>query len=527
MDFPLFRQIHSRRKFLQETAGGVGAIALWELLANDGRAAQTSREMSGAEIPSRAMPSVNPLQPKAPHFAPKAKNVIFLYMAGAPSQLDLFDPKPEMKKWEGQPLPHSMTQHLDLAFIKPTAKIWASPYRFQPRGECGMEISDLLPYTAGCADDICLIRSAQTDQINHHPGQLMMNCGSGLVGRPSMGAWVSYGLGSEAQNLPGFVVLSTGGGTSAGNANWGSGFLPSSYQGVPFRGSGDPVLYLSNPPGYTREDQRERLDVLRDLNEQRYFHSGDVEIASRIASYELAFRMQAAGPELLDFSGESAATRAMYGIDQEPTRPFATNCLLARRMVERGVRFVQLFHKGCDNHANLKRDLKKQCDITDEPTAALLKDLKQRGLLDETLVVWGSEFGRTPMVENRQPNQADKPGPGSPPARLQHLDGRRRNQGRAGGRQERRSRFQYSGRPGSCPRPPRDDSAQPGAGSQTPNLSPPRPRLPPNRRGRNRCRKTAGVTGSCTRTAPALEPDEPAISCNSLLKACCRGRLHD
>ena len=400
MDFPLFRQIQSRRKLLQDAAGGVGAIALWELLAKDVRAAEAGPEM----------PSVNPLEPKAPHSAPKAKNVIFLYMAGAPSQLDLFDPKPEMKKWEGHPLPHSMTQHLDLAFIKPTAKIWASPYQFRPRGESGTEISDLLPHTAGCADDICLIRSTQTDQINHHPGQLMMNCGSGLVGHPSMGAWVTYGLGSESQNLPGFVVLSTGGGTSAGNANWGSGFLPSSFQGVPFRGSEDPVLYLSNPPGYTREDQRERLDVLRDLNEQRYFHSGDVEIASRIASYELAFRMQSAGPELLDFSGESAATRAMYGIDQDPTKPFATNCLLARRMVERGVRFVQLFHKGWDNHANLKRDLKKQCDITDQPTAALLKDLKQRGLLDETLLVWGSEFGRTPMVENRQPDQADSLG---------------------------------------------------------------------------------------------------------------------
>ena len=400
MDVDLFQQIRNRRAFLERCAVGVGSMALWHLMARDGVAAEASTRLPGA----------NPLEPQPPHFAATARNVIFLYMAGGPSQLDLFDPKPEMKKWEGQVLPRSMTQHLDLAFIKPTNKIWASPQTFRPRGQCGMEISDLLPHTAACADDICLIRSVTTDQINHHPGQLMMNCGSGLVGRPSIGAWVTYGLGSESQNLPGFVVMGTGGGTSAGNANWGSGFLPSSYQGVPFRSSGDPVLYLSNPPGFSREDQRERLDVVRDLNERRLLDTGDVEIASRIEAYELAFRMQAAAPELIDFSKESPATLEMYGINKEPSRAFGTNCLLARRMVERGVRFVEVFHKGWDQHTSLNRDLAKQCEITDQACAALVKDLKQRGLLNDTLVIWGGEFGRTPMVENRQPDQAESIG---------------------------------------------------------------------------------------------------------------------
>ena len=393
--------IRSRREFLQHCTGGLGSIALWHLLALEGRTAGANRQVPGS----------NPLQVRAPHFVPRAKNVIFLFMEGGPSQLDLFDPKPEMKKWEGQALPPSMTKDLNLAFIKPTAKIWTSPRSFKAQGNSGIEISDLLPHLGSCVDDICLIRSMYTEQINHHPGQLMMNCGSGLVGRPSMGAWTTYGLGSASQNLPGFVVLSSGGGgTSAGAGNWSSGFLPSSYQGVPFRNTGDPVLYLSNPPGVSQEDQRAKLDTLRDLNARHYESTGDIEIASRIASYELAFRMQAAAPELLDFSKESASTLELYGVHQELTKPFAINCLLARRMVERGVRFVQLFHKGWDDHSNLNKNLKKNCDITDRPTAALLKDLKQRGLLEDTLVIWGGEFGRTPMVENRMPGQQDSLG---------------------------------------------------------------------------------------------------------------------
>lgn len=393
MDLQQFKRIQTRRSFFEECAGGIGMVALWHLLAIDGKAAGTSESLS----------RTNPLQPKPPHFAPKAKNVIFLFMEGAPSHIDLYDPKPEMAKWDGQPLPESMTKDLKLAFIKPTAKVWASPRVFQRFGKSGMEFSDYLPHLATCADDICMVRSMFTDQFNHHPGQLMLNCGSPLVGRPSMGAWVTYGLGSESQNLPGFVVLSSGVGTSAGSGNFSSGFLPSSYQGVPLRSSGDPVLYLSNPAGVSKNTQRARLDALRDLNEQHSIETGDMEIASRIASYELAFRMQTAAPELLDFSKESPSTLEMYGVNKEPTRPYAINCLLARRMVERGVRFIQLQHASWDDHAELNAKLKKNCDITDQPAAALLKDLKQRGLLDTTLVVWGGEFGRTPLVESRNP----------------------------------------------------------------------------------------------------------------------------
>jgi hypothetical protein len=392
-----FARIQLRRSFLQQCAGGLGTIALWHLLAQEGRAFQV-------------LPDINPLKPKPSHFPARAKNVIFLFMSGAPSHLDLFDPKPSMRKWDGQALPESLSKNLNLAFIKPTATIWPSPRAFQRHGVCGTEFSELLPHVGSCADDICLVRSMYTDQINHHPGQLMMNCGSQLVGRPSMGAWVTYGLGSESQNLPGYVVLNSAGGTSAGSGNWGSGFLPSSYQGVPFRSVGDPVLYLSNPPGITTDAQRERLDLLRDLNESDYMAAGDVEIAARIASYELAFRMQSAAPELLDLSKESPATLEMYGIKPDASNPFAANCLLARRLVERGVRFVQLCHERWDHHTDLNSSIQKQCAITDQASAALLKDLKQRGLLGTTLLIWGGEFGRTPMVENRKPDAKDSQG---------------------------------------------------------------------------------------------------------------------
>jgi hypothetical protein len=410
MDFAEFQRIQTRRSFFREWGGGLGMIALAELLAREGRAGAATGAVSAA----------NPLAPRAPHFAPRAKNVIFLFMAGGPSQLDLFDPKPALRKWEGQPLPPSMTKDLKLAFIKPTAEIWASPRVFTRHGQCGMEISDYVPHIASRADDICLIRSMVTDQFNHHPGQLMLSCGSPLAGRPGMGAWVTYGLGSESQNLPGFVVLTSAGPSQAGSKQWASGFLPSAYQGVPFRNVGDPVLYLSNPPGIDASRQRARIDALRDLNEQRMGDTGDVEIAARIASYEMAFRMQAAAPELLDLSKEPPSVLAAYGIDKklDPTTlefekdgtRFAVNCLLARRLVERGVRFVQLFHTTWDDHESLNRKLKSHCDVTDQPTAALIADLKQRGLLDSTLVVWGGEFGRTPMVEKSKVGDADPRG---------------------------------------------------------------------------------------------------------------------
>ena len=395
MDSEQFRRIQTRRSFFAECAGGVGIMALAQLMEREGRG---------------ATPEINPLAPRKPHFAPKAKNVIFMFMEGGPSQLDLFDPKPELQKWSGKPLPESMTKDLRLAFTKPNAAVLASPRTFQPHGQSGIEFSDFIPHIGSCADDLCLVRSMYTDAFNHHPGQLLLFGGSIQVGRPTMGAWVLYGLGSESQDLPGFVVLSSGTGTSGGTSNWSSGFLPSTYGGVNFRSSGDPVLYLSNPPGVTKEMQRAGLDALKDLNEEHNAQTGDMEIASRIASYELAFRMQMAGPELLDFSKESPDTLAMYGVEDGPGKQFATNCLLARRMVERGVRFIMLAHASWDDHTDLNRKLKKNCDIADKPTAALIRDLKQRGLLDSTLVVWAGEFGRTPMVEIRDPRDANGAG---------------------------------------------------------------------------------------------------------------------
>ena len=331
-------------------------------------------------------------------------------MEGAPSQMDLFDPKPELQRWHGKPLPESRTKDLKLAFIKPTATVLGSSFKFEKRGQCGMELSELLPHLGTCADDICLVRSMHSEAFNHHPGQLFLFTGHMVAGRPTLGAWVTYGLGSESQNLPGFVVLSSGVGTSAGSDNFTSGFLPSQYAGTPFRSQGDPILYLSNPKGVSDEAQRLRLDLIRDMNEDRQAQTGDVEIASRIHSYELAYKLQSAGPELLDFSKESPATLESYGVNQEATKAFGTNCLLARRMVERGVRYVMLMHASWDHHSGIVSGLKRNCGATDQPTAALLKDLKQRGLLEDTLVVWGGEFGRTPMSEIRRPDDPNSIG---------------------------------------------------------------------------------------------------------------------
>jgi hypothetical protein len=396
MTYRDFRAIQSRRRFLRNFAGGIGTAALAQLLEQDGFGA--------------AAAIADPLAPKKPHFPATAKNVIFLFMEGAPSQMDLFDPKPELRKWHGKPLPPSMTKDLKLAFIKPTASILGSPREFKPYGQCGMELSDILPHTATCADDICLIRSMQSEAFNHHPGQLYLFAGHMIGGRPTMGAWVTYGLGSESRNLPGFVVLSSGTGTSAGLDNFSNGFLPSTYAGTVFRSSGDPILYLSNPPGISGDSQRARLDAIGEMNQVHESQTGDLEIASRIHSYELAYRMQSAGPELLDFSKESKATLDMYGVNQETTRQFGTNCLLARRLVERGVRFVTLMHASWDHHSEINKGIVKQCQATDQPAAALLKDLKQRGLLKDTLVVWGGEFGRTPMSEIRRPEEAENAG---------------------------------------------------------------------------------------------------------------------
>jgi len=390
-----YQSVLSRRDILRDCAGGVGLAALWQLLSAEGRAGTAE---------------TNPLAAKHPHFVPRAKNVIFLFMEGGPSQLDLFDPKPTLAKLNGQPLPESMRQGLRFAFIKPTAKVWASQRPFQQYGESGMSFSDWLPNLAACADDLCMVRSMYSDQFNHHPGQLLLHCGSPLVGRPSMGSWLLYGLGSESQNLPGFVVLSSGRGSFGSSALFSNGFLPSLYQGVPFSSSGDPIPYLSDPGGMTRQRQRARLDVIRQLNQQRQQETGDPEIATRIASYELAFRMQTAAPELLDFSSEAPSTLEAYGIGNDPSAAYAGNCLMARRLVERGVRFVLVSHSSWDDHANLVSGHKKTCQITDKPAAALLRDLKQRGLLNDTLVIWGGEFGRTPLAQTTAPGHEDQTG---------------------------------------------------------------------------------------------------------------------
>ncbi|MBL8173270.1 MAG: DUF1501 domain-containing protein [Bryobacterales bacterium] len=378
----------TRRSFLKRCAGGVWAAALADRLAAEG------------------------MMPRQPHFPAKAKNVIFMFMEGGPSQLDLFDPKPGLAKYAGQPLPKEFIKFYEskLAFAQPDAGVLPSPRTFKPWGQCGTEMADWISHTAARADDICLIRSMHTDAFNHHPGQLLLFSGSMQFGRPSVGAWVTYGLGSESQDLPGFVVLASGRGTSGGVTNWTNGFLPSLYQGTVFRSSGDPILYLSNPGKLSRETQRVTLDALKDMNEQHMEDTGELDIASRISSYELAFRMQMAAPGLLDFSKETAATREAYGIDDKTTKPFGTNCLLARRMVERGVRFVLLADASWDDHTELNKKLKENCDRTDKPVGALLKDLKERGLLDSTLVVWCGEFGRTPMVEHRLGRDPEKGG---------------------------------------------------------------------------------------------------------------------
>ncbi len=340
-----------------------------------------------------------------PHAKPRARSVIFLFMEGGPSQLDLLDAKPALRKYDGQPLPESMRAGLRFAFIQPGASVWASARHFQPRGQSGIEMSDWMPHLATQADRLSVIRSMVSDQVNHVPGQLLLQCGSPLPGRPSLGAWTLYGLGSEARDLPGFVVLFSGRAPQASGGIYTSGFLPGTYQGTPFRDSGDAVLHLSNPTGVGRADQRRKLDLIGDLNRQHQADTGDPETESRIQAYELAFRMQAAVPGLLDLSAEPAEVKARYG----PGR-FAQNCLMARRLVERGVRFVLVSHASWDDHADLNKNHALNCRLTDRPAAALLEDLHARGLLDSTLVVWGGEFGRTPLVQQEKPGRDEAKG---------------------------------------------------------------------------------------------------------------------
>ena len=366
----------ARRWFLQQCGVGLGAVALRQLL-------QAS----------------DPMAPKQPHHKPTAKNVIFLFMGGGPSHLELFDHKPALAEHEGTLPPPDLLEGYRAAFIDPNSTLLGPKFKFSRHGESGAELSELVPHTASIVDEIAIVKSLVTDAFNHAPAQVMMSTGTQQFGRPSMGSWTLYGLGSESRELPGFVVFSSGQkGPSGGNANWGSGFLPSMYQGVQFRTSGDPVLYLSNPPGVDRDLQRASLDSIGRLNRMRLRDVGDPEIETRINSFEMAYRMQASTPELMDLSQEPAHVLEMYGA--KPGKPsFANNCILARRLVERGVRFVELFHESWDQHGDLIGGLTQNCKDTDQPSAALVKDLTQRGLLEDTLVLWGGEFGRTPMVQ--------------------------------------------------------------------------------------------------------------------------------
>jgi hypothetical protein len=382
-------RINSRRWFLRECGLGLGKIAAATLLSD----AFSWRSQAATVSAAKAF------LPGKPHFAPRARHVIHLFMAGAPSHLDLFDYKPELTKLEGKPLPPSVIKGQRYAFIRPDAAVLGPVYKFRRCGRSGAELSEIIPHLGEVVDDICLIKSVTTDKFNHAPAQIFFNTGFGQPGRPSMGSWVTYGLGTESQNLPAFVVMSTGAGISGGSANWSSGFLPSVYTGVRFRNSGDPILHVSNPRGIDDTLQTDSLDLIRELNQEQLGVVGDPEIATRIASYEMASRLQTSAPELMDLKSERKETLEMYGCD--PNRAsFARACVLARRMVERGVRFINIYHEGWDAHSDVAGNLKNNCGATDQAAAALIKDLKMRGLLDETLVIWGGEFGRTPMVES-------------------------------------------------------------------------------------------------------------------------------
>jgi Protein of unknown function (DUF1501) len=388
-------QWQTRRHFFQQCGVGLGAVALASLW-NEGRADQA--------------PLANPLTPRQGHFPAKAKRVIFLFMAGGPSQIEMLDHKPKLNELHGKPIPDEFIKGKRFAFMdsffgKNPPKLLGTKRKFARHGKNGTWVSEVSPHFAKIVDDVTIIRSMATDVFNHAPAKLFTNTGSTQFGRPSMGSWVTYGIGSEAKDLPGFVVLQSGPrGPRGGATLWASGFLPTSYQGVPFRNTGDPVLDLSNPKGVTPVGQRQALDALKDLNSLRLADTGDPEIATRIAAYEMAYRMQTSAPELIDIAKEDAKTLKLYGA--EPGKPsFANNCLLARRLIERGVRFVQLYHTDWDHHGsgsdNLTVGLDRVCRETDQASAALVTDLKQRGLLDDTLVIWGGEFGRTPMGEVR------------------------------------------------------------------------------------------------------------------------------
>jgi len=389
--------LQTRRAFFSRAGLSVGALGLASLLGHDSQAAGGAR-------------AVNPMAPRPAHFAPRAKSVIYLFMAGGPSQLELFEDKPMLRELSGEAPPESFLEGKRFAFLKGNETLLGPQQKFARFGQSGATISDLLPYHRDIVDDVCFVRSMQTDVFNHGPAKLFVQTGSPQPGRPSMGSWVTYGIGSEAQSLPGFVVLQSGPrGPRGGSALWASGFLPTTYQGVPFRGQGDPILNLQSPPGFDRPAQQAFTEAVAEMNRLRLEAVGDPEIQTRIAAYEMAYRMQTSAPELMDIESEPRTILDLYGA-KPGEASFANNALLARRLVERGVRFVQLYHTSWDQHGgaeSLEEELPLRCRQVDQASAALVKDLKQRGMLDETLVVWGGEFGRTPMGERRKPTGRD------------------------------------------------------------------------------------------------------------------------
>lgn len=388
----------TRRHFLKESAMGFGALALGSLIGSCGQKSASSSAI--------AFDAAHPLAPRMPQFPGKAKSVIYLHMAGAPSQLELFDYKPELEKLNGQDCPASLLEGKKFAFIRGVPKMLGPQAVFKQHGQSGLWISNYLPHFSTVADDVAIIKSVTTDQFNHAPAQLLMHSGSARLGRPSIGSWVTYGLGSENQNLPGFVVLTSGGNNpDAGKSVWGSGFLPSVYQGVQCRSEGDPVLFINDPDGMDRDLRRASIEAINKVNQEQYKEFKDPEILSRISQYEMAYKMQISVPEVMDISKEPASIHEMYGTEPGKSS-FANNVLLARKLVEKGVRFVQLFDWGWDTHGTgpgeaVDIGLINKCRKVDKAMTALILDLKQRGLLDETLIVWGGEFGRTPMQENR------------------------------------------------------------------------------------------------------------------------------
>ena len=390
------RRLITRRHFFGRTATGVGTAALASLLGKDLSAAARGDSL---ERPFPGLPAL-------PHLAPKAKRVIWLFQSGGPSQMDLFDYKPRLDRWRGEDLPDSIRKGQRLTGMTSTQDSFPvvnSVFKFKRHGQSGAWISEILPETAKVIDDLCIIKSMHTEAINHDPAITFIQTGAQIAGRPSIGAWLAYGLGSESRDLPAFVVMVTqgGGGQPLYDRLWGSGFLPTQYQGVKFRSVGDPVLYLSNPKGFSAENRRAYLDALAELNQIKLEEFGDPEISTRIAQYEMAFRMQTSVPELTNLSDEPARIFKLYGEDARQPGTFAANCLLARRLAERGVRFIQLFHRGWDQHGKLPTALPKQCQETDQASAALIQDLKDRGMLNDTLVIWGGEFGRTVYCQGR------------------------------------------------------------------------------------------------------------------------------